>query len=65
MPSQLFQERENPPGIDIGLRMKTEDQIDPTATGRDHQGGNDGNFPIAVGPLPEDGGQSAAPGGPS
>ena len=59
MPAKVLQEGKHPAGIDIGLGMKPEKQIDVVAAGGDNQGGDRGNFPIGVGPMVEE--RSLAP----
>lgn len=65
MSAEVLQEREDRAGVDIGLGVKTEKQLDAVSVGRDGQGGDDGNFPRGVGPLPEPGCLAAGSPGPS
>jgi len=53
MPGKVLQEGENFPGIDISLGMKAEKELDTLTSRRNDQGGDNGNFPKVVRPLPE------------
>lgn len=55
MPAELLEEREDRAGVDIGLGMKAEEQLDTVSVGRDNQGRDGGNFTIGVGPVPDEG----------
>lgn len=59
MPAQLLQERKNLSGVDVRLRMKAKKQPDAGSIGRDGQSGDDGNLPIRVGPMSEQGSLAA------
>lgn len=63
MPAEVLQKSTNRAGVDIGLGMKTEEQLDLVPAGRDGQGGDHRNFPIGVGPVAEE--RRLAPRGPS
>jgi len=65
MPAEVLQERQDRAGVDIGLGMKAEEQLDAVTLGRDDQGGDNGNFPIGVGPVADEGCLAAgSPGSP-
>lgn len=53
MPAEVLQEREDRRSIDISLGMKAEEQLDAVTVGRDDERGDNGNFPIGVGPVPQ------------
>ena len=55
MPAEMLKERTDRSGVDISLGMKAEEQPDSVSAGRDDQGGDGGNFPIGVGPVPDEG----------
>ena len=55
MPAEVLQEGKDLAGGDIGLGMKPEKQLNAFSAGRDGQGGDDGNFPVGVCPMPEQG----------
>ena len=54
MPAEMLKERTDRSGVDISLGMKAEEQPDSVSAGRDNQGGDGGNFPIGVGPVPDE-----------
>jgi len=55
MPAEVLQEGKDLAGVDIGLGMKAEKQLSTVSAGRDGQSGDDGNFPVGVGPMLEQG----------
>ena len=54
MSAEMPEEGADRMGVNIGLGMKTEEQLDMVAAGRDDQGGDHGNFPIGIGPVMEE-----------
>ena len=63
MSAEMLQESADRVGVDIGLGMKTEEKLDTVAAWRDGQGGDRRNFPIGVGPMPQE--RRLTPGSPS
>ena len=53
MPVEIFEESEHRCAIDIGVGVKTKEQLHAIPAGRNDQGGDGGNFPIGVGLLPK------------
>ena len=64
MPAEILKEREDRSGVDVGVGMKPEEQLHSVSAGRDDQCGDGGNFPIEVGPMPEQGRLAAGRPGP-
>lgn len=54
MSAEVLQEGQDQAGVDIGLGMKAEEKLDTVTAGRDDQDGDHGDFPIRVGPVPDE-----------
>ncbi len=59
MPAEVLQEGKDLAGVDIGLGVKPEKQLNTVSAGGDGQGGYDGNFAVGVCPMPKQGGLAA------
>jgi len=55
MASEMMKKGNDCGSVDVGVRMKAEQQADAVSAGRDDQDGNRGHFSVRVGPLAEDG----------